>query len=388
MLRLGSKTLVARLAAQQARTFHARSAALAAKIYDMPAMSPTMESGAIIEWNVKEGGSFASGESLLEIETDKSTISVDAIDDGILAKILIPNGTKDIPVGTPIAIVAEEGDDLATLEYPELPTKQEPHVAAPAETAAPVAAAAPTPVHEATPAPTPAPAATPESSSVSTKANPRQRLFPSVELLLHQNHISEADAFEKIPATGPHGRILKGDVLAYLGKISAKENIAIAQYLEKGTHMDLSNVKPRETAKAAKAAEVSTKTETKKSNKPEPVIVSQSFPLEIEVAYHDLKSFKEIIATVVAETEQEAYAHNLVADSDLNDPLFDALVAPPRNADRFKIDYKVNYEDGEINGIDISLTLNPKCFDAKDRANYFIAEFKDNLAVELAELEN
>jgi len=107
------------------RTFVASRASLDATIFDMPAMSPTMESGAIVEWKVKEGESFNSGDPILDIETDKATISVDAIDNGILAKILLPDGTKDIDVGTPIAFIAEEGDDLSSLKFPEVESKSE-----------------------------------------------------------------------------------------------------------------------------------------------------------------------------------------------------------------------------------------------------------------------
>lgn len=86
-----SKTALQLHAIQVSRNFHISRWVLAAKIFDMPAMSPTMESGAIIEWKVKEGEHYNPGDSLLDIETDKATISVDAIDDGILAKILLPD---------------------------------------------------------------------------------------------------------------------------------------------------------------------------------------------------------------------------------------------------------------------------------------------------------
>lgn len=380
MLRQYLKPLTKRFITQQSRLFHVRNTVLDAKIYDMPAMSPTMESGAIIEWHVKEGDKFSSGKSLLDIETDKATISVDAIDDGIVAKILLPDGTKDIKVGTPIAILAEPDDDLSTLELPEIPKVE------PAQPSKP----APTPIKESQSAASSSPAATSTASKTSTsasqKADPKQRLFPSVENLLKENNISEADAFEKIPATGPHGRLLKGDVLAYLGKISSAENEAIASYLEKSSHLDLSNIQLKETSKSAETTseDASKKSATSKSK--QPAVISHSYPLEIEVSYPDLKSFKEVIADVVALTEKEAYAHKFTPDSDLNDPLFEELIAPPRSAERFKIDYKINYEEGEVTGVDINLTLNRNCYDAKERAQYFITEFKDNLAAELAEL--
>ncbi|WRT67583.1 pyruvate dehydrogenase complex dihydrolipoamide acetyltransferase [Kwoniella shivajii] len=81
--------------------------------FAMPAMSPTMTEGGIAGWKLKEGDSFAAGDVLIEIETDKATIDVEAQDDGILAKIMVQDGAKGIPVGTPIAILGEEGDDLS-----------------------------------------------------------------------------------------------------------------------------------------------------------------------------------------------------------------------------------------------------------------------------------
>lgn len=355
-----------------ARHFHAGASILAAKIFDMPAMSPTMEAGAIVEWKVKPGEKYNSGDPLLDIETDKATISVDAIDDGVLAKILLPDGTKDIKVGTPIAYIAEDGEDLATLEYPPLPTES---AAAPAAASAPATEPTPTPAPAAEPKSTPAPS----SASASTRfANPNQVLFPSVELLLYENNISKDEAFSKIPATGPHGRLLKGDVLAYLGKISPSENTILAEYLEKKSHLDLSNIELRES--------VPKKEKESKTSKPkvkEPVTVNESYPLDIEVGYPQLQSFKKAIAKAISLTEKEVYAYNLNPVSDLDDPLFDDIIAPLRNAERFTISYKLNSDETEISSLDVTLTLNEKCYDANERATLFISKFKNNLTENL-----
>ena len=79
----------------------------------MPALSPTMEKGNLAKWLKKEGDAVKSGDVLAEIETDKATMEVEAIDEGILAKILIPGGTQDVAVNTPIAIIAAEGEDVS-----------------------------------------------------------------------------------------------------------------------------------------------------------------------------------------------------------------------------------------------------------------------------------
>jgi pyruvate dehydrogenase E1 component beta subunit len=84
----------------------------------MPALSPTMESGTLAKWLKKEGDKIKSGDVIAEIETDKATMEVEAVDEGILAKILIPNGTENVAVNTKIAIIAGEGEDAAKVASP------------------------------------------------------------------------------------------------------------------------------------------------------------------------------------------------------------------------------------------------------------------------------
>jgi pyruvate dehydrogenase E1 component beta subunit len=103
----------------------------------MPALSPTMESGTLAKWLKKEGDKIKSGDVIAEIETDKATMEVEAVDEGILAKILIPNGTENVAVNTKIAIIAGEGEDASA-------AASAPAAAPPAPVAAPAAAPAPT----------------------------------------------------------------------------------------------------------------------------------------------------------------------------------------------------------------------------------------------------
>ena len=88
----------------------------------MPALSPTMEQGRLAKWLKKEGDAVRSGDILAEIETDKATMEVEAIDDGTLAKILVPDGTDNVAVNTPIAVITGEGDgeDVQALPPPAL----------------------------------------------------------------------------------------------------------------------------------------------------------------------------------------------------------------------------------------------------------------------------
>src|ERR1700680_4824016 len=78
----------------------------------MPALSPTMEKGNLAKWLKKEGDKVKAGDILAEIETDKATMEYEAIDEGVIAKILVPEGTADIAVNQPIAVLATEGEDV------------------------------------------------------------------------------------------------------------------------------------------------------------------------------------------------------------------------------------------------------------------------------------
>jgi len=175
---------------------------------NMPAMSPTMTEGGIAEWKKQEGEAFAAGDVLLEIETDKATIDVEAQDDGVLGKIVAPNGAKNIKVGELIALLAEEGDDISNLQVPAKSEPSPPKQEAAPSTSSPPPASIPDKQQSEPSVPATRPTVHPESS---------RPLFPSVLRLLHENGIDNAD---KIKGTGVRGMVTKGDVLAYLGKAS------------------------------------------------------------------------------------------------------------------------------------------------------------------------
>src|SRR5580700_3695218 len=78
----------------------------------MPALSPTMEKGNLAKWLKKEGEAVKTGDVIAEIETDKATMEYEAVDDGVLAKIVVPEGTNDVPVNQLIAVLAQEGEDV------------------------------------------------------------------------------------------------------------------------------------------------------------------------------------------------------------------------------------------------------------------------------------
>ena len=125
----------------------------------MPALSPTMTEGKLAKWLKAEGDAVASGDVLAEIETDKATMEIEAVDEGILGKILIPEGTEGVLVNTPIAVIAEEGEDVSDVEAPASPPPA-PEPAPAADQAPPPAPPQPSPQPEAqAPAPPPPPAA-------------------------------------------------------------------------------------------------------------------------------------------------------------------------------------------------------------------------------------
>ncbi|RDX52758.1 single hybrid motif-containing protein [Lentinus brumalis] len=180
----------------------------------MPAMSPTMTEGGIASWKVKEGDTFAAGDVLLEIETDKATIDVEAQDDGVMGKILAPDGMKNIPVGKTIALLAEEGDDISNLEVPADEPASSPKPSQPEPTAQPSSSASSQP----TPAAVRNTSAPPQTHHEIPKTS--RPLFPSVLRLIQEHGITQGDV-DKIKGTGVRGMLTKGDVLTHLGLASA-----------------------------------------------------------------------------------------------------------------------------------------------------------------------
>jgi pyruvate dehydrogenase E2 component (dihydrolipoamide acetyltransferase) len=178
----------------------------------MPALSPTMEKGNLAKWLKKEGDKVKSGDVIAEIETDKATMEVEAVDEGTLAKILVPEGTQDVPVNDVIAVMAGDGEDVKAAGAGAGSAKPAPKPAdAPpkpaAASAAPAAAAAQAPA--AKPAP---PAAAPalQAASPAPHTNGQGRIFssPLARRLAREAGIELA----RINGSGPHGRVIARDV--------------------------------------------------------------------------------------------------------------------------------------------------------------------------------
>jgi len=170
----------------------------------MPALSPTMEKGTLAKWLVKEGDKVESGDVIAEIETDKATMEVESIDDGTVAKILVAEGTDEVPVGKLIALLAEEGEDVADVE---VPSGDAPKAEAKAE-----AEPAPAAKQEAAPAPEKA-APTPVNGQITdAETGDRIKASPLAKRIAKQEGLDLA----AVTGSGPHGRIVKRDVEAAL----------------------------------------------------------------------------------------------------------------------------------------------------------------------------
>ncbi|ATG47214.1 pyruvate dehydrogenase complex dihydrolipoamide acetyltransferase [Celeribacter ethanolicus] len=155
----------------------------------MPALSPTMEEGTLAKWLVKEGDTISSGDVIAEIETDKATMEFEAVDEGVMGKILVAEGTEGVKVNAPIAVLLEEGEDASAAETvgastPALAAEEAPKAEAPATAAAPAPAA--------------------------PKAASGERIFASP--LARRIAAQKGLDLSEISGSGPKGRIVKADV--------------------------------------------------------------------------------------------------------------------------------------------------------------------------------
>jgi len=183
----------------------------------MPALSPTMEEGKLAKWHVKEGDSVSSGDVIAEIETDKATMEVEAVDEGKIGKIVVPEGTDNVKVNAVIAVLLTEGESAADVKAPAAAPPSAPKPAqpprAPAGTAGALARenaatnsdkAPVTTGLAALPPATPKPAAAPAANGARIFASPLARR------LAKESNIDVS----AITGSGPHGRVVKSDVEA------------------------------------------------------------------------------------------------------------------------------------------------------------------------------
>ena len=184
----------------------------------MPALSPTMTEGKLAQWLKAEGDVVAAGDVLAEIETDKATMEVEAVDEGVLAKIVVPGGTEGVAVNAVIAVLADEGEDATGVDVDALSAVPSPVPSAAssaAPNAAPVSTSEPTPAL----APAPAPVAAPTPAlilqpTLASNPAPAKRVFasPLARRLAGNAGIDLA----AVAGSGPRSRIVKKDVEAVI----------------------------------------------------------------------------------------------------------------------------------------------------------------------------
>ena len=186
----------------------------------MPALSPTMEEGTLAKWLVKEGDSVKSGDIMAEIETDKATMEFEAVDEGVIARILVAEGTDNVKVGTAIAVLAEEGEDAgsvgapikaSTPEQPDPMFKGAPDATDPNKTgseAAPFKRTLEQAEDHGRPADAGAATSPAASTSAASDSGDRVKASPLARRLAADKGLD----LSGVTGTGPNGRIVKADV--------------------------------------------------------------------------------------------------------------------------------------------------------------------------------
>jgi pyruvate dehydrogenase E2 component (dihydrolipoamide acetyltransferase) len=274
----------------------------------MPALSPTMEEGTLAKWLVKEGDTVSSGDILAEIETDKATMEFEAVDEGKIARILVPEGSDGVKVGTPIAILAGEGEEVST--------------AAPA----PKAEAAPAPKKEEAKVEAAPPAkggGETRSAPASAAAAPRADSGDRIKASPLARRLAEAQGIDlsKLTGSGPGGRIVRADLgSAGGGAMAASPAVASAQ------------------APAPQAAHVE--------------------PLEIPHEAIKLSNMRKTIARRLTESKQQIPHIYLTLDTNL-----DALLKlrTELNAGLEKRGVKLSVNDMLIKALALALIEVPEC---------------------------
>ena len=292
----------------------------------MPALSPTMEEGTLAKWLVKEGDTVKSGDIMAEIETDKATMEFEAVDEGVIAKIVIAEGTDNVKVGAVIAILAEEGEDASSVEAP---TK----AATPAPT---------DPEFKGRPEPT-------DPNKTGAEAKPADRTITEAE-----DHGKPADAGTS-PAPAASGERVKASPLAR--RIAAEKGIALAGLSGSGPNgrivkADVEGAKP-----GAAAAAAATGTSAPAPSAPAPAAKPAAVP-DIPHEAAKLSNMRKTIARRLTESKQTVPHIYLTVDIQL-----DALLKlrGELNASLESRGVKLSVNDMLVKALGVALIAVPKC---------------------------
>nr|XP_045226965.1 dihydrolipoyllysine-residue acetyltransferase component of pyruvate dehydrogenase complex, mitochondrial isoform X4 [Macaca fascicularis] len=204
----------------------------------LPSLSPTMQAGTIARWEKKEGDKINEGDLIAEVETDKATVGFESLEECYMAKILVAEGTRDVPIGAIICITVGKPEDIEafknyTLDSSPAPTPQAAPAPTPAATASPPIPSAQAPgssypphMQVATVPPTPQPVApTPSAPCPATPAGPKGRVF--VSPLAKKLAVEKGIDLTQVKGTGPDGRITKKDIDSFVPSKAAPAPAAV-----------------------------------------------------------------------------------------------------------------------------------------------------------------
>ncbi len=287
----------------------------------MPALSPTMEEGTLAKWLVKEGDTVKSGDIMAEIETDKATMEFEAVDEGVIAKIIVAEGSDNVKVGTVIAILAEEGEDASSVQAP---TKSE------------------------TPAPAkPMPTDPTDPNKTGSEAKPAERTVEQAE-----DHGKPADSGK--PA-GNGGRAIASPLAR---RIASQKGLDLSAVTGSGPNgrivkVDVENAQPGQAKAAAPAASASTETASAPVAAPKPAQVP-----DIPHEASKLSNMRKTIARRLTDSKQQVPHIYLTVDIRL-----DALLKlrGELNAGLESRGVKLSVNDMLIKALGVSLMAVPKC---------------------------
>ena len=278
----------------------------------MPALSPTMTEGNLAKWHVKEGDEVSAGDVIAEIETDKATMEVEAVDEGKVGRIVVPEGQEGVPVNDVIALLLEDGEDAGALEAVSAGGG-----AAPTADASPSPSPAPAANGQGQPAPQPAAAPPPTPTPVASAANggngARQFASPLARRMAQQAGLD----LSALRGSGPHGRVVKRDI-----------------------EMALSGGAPAVSAPAAA---------------PAPAVSAEAQPFEPEFELQPLSSMRRTIAQRLTQAKQSIPHFYMTVDCEI-----EALLALRKTLnDKADGSYKLSVNDLIIKACGVALRKVP-----------------------------
>ncbi len=291
----------------------------------MPALSPTMEEGTLAKWLVKEGDTVKSGDIMAEIETDKASMVFEAVDEGVIAKILVAEGTDNVKVGTVIAILAEEGEDASSVQAP---TKSE------------------------TPAPAnPMPTDPTDPNKTGSEAKPAERTLTQAE-----DHGKPVDSGKQGGSSAGNGRAIASPLAR---RIASQKGLDLSALTGSGPNgrivkADVENAQPGQ-AKAAPAASAAAPVEAASAQAAAPK------PAQVPDIPHEaskLSNMRKTIARRLTESKQQVPHIYLTVDVRL-----DALLKlrGELNAGLESRGVKLSVNDMLIKALGVALMAVPKC---------------------------